>query len=222
MGACVRHAGRWRAAVLPALIGSLLAGCGGDTDTKFVDKIVEVPVEEDVPYVEDLSGAETFTANIIAAPDGADDQFQPHPAPVVNGVTEREQEKEPTVISDYQRFQINTDLSLTSGRLNHVRDEGIFSAEFTTGGSLSLVPLTRSNGQFSFERTTASANHAIDNGQNVILAVNADPYNMTQGWNMGLIKKDGVVNIPVSVAPLIRVLRPFVFRQVFPWCQIFQ
>ncbi|MCK2169577.1 hypothetical protein MY522_22795, partial [Thalassospira xiamenensis] len=65
MGACVRHAGRWRAAVLPALIASLLAGCGGDTDTKFVDKIVEVPVEEDVPYVEDLSGAETFTANII-------------------------------------------------------------------------------------------------------------------------------------------------------------
>ncbi|MCE7507125.1 phosphodiester glycosidase family protein [Alloalcanivorax xenomutans] len=190
MGACVRHAGRWRAAVLPALIASLLAGCGGDTDTKFVDKIVEVPVEEDVPYVEDLSGAETFTANIIAAPDGADDQFQPHPAPVVNGVTARETEA--TLISDYQRFQINTDLSLTSGRLNHVRDEGIFSAEFTTGGSLSLVPLTRSNGQFSFERTTASANHAIDNGQNVILAVNADPYNMTQGWNMGLIKKDGV------------------------------
>jgi hypothetical protein len=30
------------------------------------------------------------------------------------------------------------------------------------------------------------------------------------------------VNIPVSVAPLIRVFRPLVFRQVFPWRQVFQ
>src|SRR5699024_5062953 len=77
-------------------------------------------------------------------------------------------------------------------RLNHTRHERIISAEFTLGDSLSLVPVTRSRGQFSFERTTASANHATDQGQNLILAVNADPYSMTQGWNAGLIKKNGV------------------------------
>ena len=30
------------------------------------------------------------------------------------------------------------------------------------------------------------------------------------------------VNIPVSVAPLIRVFRPLMFCQVFPWSQVFQ
>jgi hypothetical protein len=35
-------------------------------------------------------------------------------------------------------------------------------------------------------------------------------------------KRGSVVNIPVSVAPLIRVFRPLVFRQVFPWRQVFQ
>jgi hypothetical protein len=33
---------------------------------------------------------------------------------------------------------------------------------------------------------------------------------------------EGAVNIPVSVAPLIRVFRSLVFRQVFPWRQVFQ
>ncbi len=46
-------------------------------------------------------------------------------------------------------------------------------------------------------------------------------------WERDLIKgafnRSAVgVNIPVSVAPLIRVFRPLVFRQVFPWCQVFQ
>lgn len=32
----------------------------------------------------------------------------------------------------------------------------------------------------------------------------------------------GSVNIPFLVAPLIRVFRPLVFRQVFQWRQVFQ
>jgi hypothetical protein len=30
-----------------------------------------------------------------------------------------------------------------------------------------------------------------------------------------------IVNTPVLVAPLIRVLRPLVFRRIFPWRQFF-
>ena len=30
------------------------------------------------------------------------------------------------------------------------------------------------------------------------------------------------VNIPVLVAPLVRVFRLLVFRQIFPWRQVFQ
>ncbi|MBY6034106.1 phosphodiester glycosidase family protein [Marinobacter daepoensis] len=186
----VPRAIRWRAAVLPSLITALLAGCIDDSDTRYVDREVNVPVDKDTPYVDDLSGTEQFTANIIAPPSDAEDQFLPEPAPQVQGLTARETMA--TDISGYQRFEITPDLVLTSGRLNHVRNEGIFSAEFTPGAGLSMVPLTRSKGQFSFETTTGSANHAIDQGQPVILAVNADPYSMSQGWNMGLIKKDGV------------------------------
>ncbi|HBL86178.1 MAG TPA: metallophosphoesterase, partial [Alcanivorax sp.] len=144
----------------------------------------------DVPYVDDLSGAESFTANVIAPPEDADQQFETATPPTVSGTTAREPEN--TEITDFHRYAVNQDLTLTQGRLNHTRDEAIISAEFTLGDSLSLVPLTRSRGQFSFERTTVSANHAIDNGENLILAVNADPYSMTQGGNSGLIKKDGI------------------------------
>ncbi|MCU5787355.1 hypothetical protein B27N_02358, partial [Alcanivorax marinus] len=161
-----------------------LSGCGGDTDTVYRDRAV------DVPYVEDLSGAESFTANVIAPPEDAEAQFAPATPPTVSGTTARE--TVPTEITDFHRYAVNRDLTITRGRLNHTRDEAIISAEFNLGDSLSLVPVTRSRGQFSFERTTTSANHAIDNGDNLILAVNADPYSMTQGWNSGLIKKDGV------------------------------
>ena len=30
------------------------------------------------------------------------------------------------------------------------------------------------------------------------------------------------VNIPVLVAPLIRVFRPLMFRQIFPWRRVFE
>ncbi|KAF0808762.1 metallophosphoesterase [Alcanivorax sp. S71-1-4] len=186
-----RRVGRGTLLAFSLLATSYLTGCDGDTKTVYRDKIVEVPGgSTDVPYVDDQSGAEQFSANIITPPDNADDLFAPVPAPVINGTTARE--TVPTVISDFARFPVNDDLTITRGKLNHVLDEAIISAEFNLGGSLSLVPLNRSQGQFSFERTTASANHAIDQGQNVILAVNADPYDMTQGWNMGLIKADGV------------------------------
>ena len=33
---------------------------------------------------------------------------------------------------------------------------------------------------------------------------------------------ESIVNIPILVASLIRVFRPLVFRQVFPWRQVFQ
>lgn len=176
-----RHAG---VAPLSLLAVVALSGCGGDTDTVYRDRAV------DVPYVEDLSGAESFTANVIAPPEDAEAQFAPATPPTVSGTTARE--TVPTEITDFHRYAVNRDLTITRGRLNHTRDEAIISAEFNLGDSLSLVPVTRSRGQFSFERTTTSANHAIDNGDNLILAVNADPYSMTQGWNTGLIKKDGV------------------------------
>lgn len=173
-----------RAASLTLLTAVALGGCGGDTDTEYLDTTT------DVPYVDDLSGAESFSANVIAPPEDADQQFETATPPTVSGTTAREPES--TEITDFHRYAVNQDLTLTEGRLNHTRDEAIISAEFTLGDSLSLVPLTRSRGQFSFERTTVSANHAIDNGENLILAVNADPYSMTQGWNSGLIKKDGI------------------------------
>jgi len=169
---------------LPLLAAFALSGCGGDTDTVYRD------TPTDVPYVDDLSGAESFTANLIEPPEDADQQFEPATPPTVSGTTARE--PDPSEITDFHRYAVNQDLTLTEGRLNHTRDEAIISAEFSLGDSLSLVPLTRSRGQFSFERTTVSANHAIDRGENLILAVNADPYSMTQGWNSGLIKKDGV------------------------------
>jgi exopolysaccharide biosynthesis protein/methionine-rich copper-binding protein CopC len=191
------------AAFLPfaVLTASILPGCSsddhdqgqghGDIKTVYRDKVVNLPGStENESYVDDLSGSEELSAHIIAPPDNADAIFAPVPPPEVNGTTARE--TEPTVIKDFSKFAVNDDLTITRGKLNHVRDEAIISADFRLGKSLSLVPLNRSEGQFSFQRTTASADYAIDQGQNIILAVNADPYDMTQGWNVGLIKTNGI------------------------------
>lgn len=140
--------------------------------------------------IEARAGKESFTANIISPPADADKQFEPVPAPVVNGVTAREPDA--TVISRFQRYVMNDDLAITTGKLNHTREEAIISADFRLGQSLSLIPVERSTGQFSFERTTESADAAIDTGKNIILAVNADPFDIVNGWNLGVIKMNGV------------------------------
>ncbi|MEY1662543.1 phosphodiester glycosidase family protein [Isoalcanivorax beigongshangi] len=169
---------------LTLLAASLMAGCQDDTKTVVRDKVV------DVPHVDDQSTAEQFAAHLIAPPDNVDDLFATVPAPAVSGTTARE--PDPSLITDFGHYPVNSDLLLTRGRLNHTHGEAIISAEFNLGGSLSLVPINRSRGQLSFERTTDSANHAIDQGDNIILAVNADPYSMLEAWNIGLIKTDGM------------------------------
>ncbi|MEP4370970.1 MAG: hypothetical protein ABJ319_04510 [Alloalcanivorax venustensis] len=68
---------------LPLLAAFALSGCGGDTDTVYRD------TPTDVPYVDDLSGAESFTANLIEPPEDADQQFEPATPPTVSGTTAR-------------------------------------------------------------------------------------------------------------------------------------
>ncbi|AKU99025.1 hypothetical protein AKJ09_05689 [Labilithrix luteola] len=178
------------------MTASILPGCSddshGEVKTVYRDRTVNLPGRtENVSYVDDLSGDEELSAHIIPPPDNADALFAPVPAPVVEGTTARE--TEPTVISDFSKFAVNDDLTITRGKLNHTRNEAIISADFKLGQSLSMVPLNRSQGQFTFERTTTTADYAIDqHHQNIILAVNADPYDVTQGWNMGLIKAGGL------------------------------
>ncbi|CAM3930102.1 calcineurin-like phosphoesterase family protein [Kerstersia gyiorum] len=164
------------------LLGALLAGCGSDKETVYNDKTVE--------HVVDGSTGEQFVSNIIAPPADADSQFLAPEAPVVEGITSKEQV--PTVISDLQQYKVNDSLRIIEGKLNHTYNEALIVADFKLGEGLSLEPLERSRGQFSMERTTQSADKAIDQGRNIVLAVNADPYDMVNGWNMGLTKMDGV------------------------------
>lgn len=171
-----------RASCGSLLLGALLAGCGSDKETIYNDRTVE--------YVGDHSSGENFAANIIAPPADADSQFQAPEAPVVEGTTSKE--PDPTVISDLQQYKVNDSLRIIEGKLNHTRDEALIVADFKLGAGLALEPLERSTGQFSMERTTQSADRAIDSGKNIILAVNADPYDMVNGWNAGVTKIDGV------------------------------
>lgn len=164
------------------LLCGWLSACNKDTETTYRDHAVR--------YVDDQSAGENFVANVIAAPADADAQFEAPVAPVVEGTTSKE--PEPTVISDLQKYQVNDALSITEGKLNHTRNEALIVADFKPGAGLAMVPVQRSGGQFTMERTTRSADRAIDAGQNIVLAVNADPYDMVNGWNVGLIKTGGV------------------------------
>jgi hypothetical protein len=63
----------------------------------------------------------------------------------------------------------------------------------------------------------AFGGHADELGE--LLPQESEPLERLKGSGK---KFERPVNIPVSVAPLIRVFRPLVFRQVFPWRQVFQ
>ncbi|MGH8445041.1 MAG: phosphodiester glycosidase family protein, partial [Solimonas sp.] len=164
------------------MLGALLVGCNKDTETIYNDHPVK--------YVDDHSGEENFVANVIAPPADADSQFETPDAPVVEGTTSKE--PDPTVISSLQQYKINDSLRIVQGKLNHTRNEALIVADFKLGAGLALEPIERSTGQFSMERTTQSSDRAIDGGRNIVLAVNADPYDTVNGWNTGLTKIGGV------------------------------
>ena len=163
-----------RVAAIACLVGGLV-GCNNSEDRNFID---------------DGKGSENFVANIISPPDDVDDRFQPVQPPVVWGTTDVE--PDPTVISGYQEYRLNRDLMVTRGELNHTLGSAIMSMDFVPGQGIELLPVERSTGQLSMERTTDSVNYQIDQGTNIVGAVNGDFYNMYNGWNLGVVTIDGV------------------------------
>ncbi|USD33539.1 MULTISPECIES: phosphodiester glycosidase family protein [Vibrio] len=137
-----------------------------------------------------VNGDNNFGVNIITPPDDIEEQFLPIDPPVVDGTTGAEPDS--TEISDYNEYQINSDLKLTRGELNHTKGSSIMSMEFLTGNGLDLLPLERSTGQFTMESTTESANSELEKGINVIGAVNGDFFDIYDGWNLGIFTRDGV------------------------------
>jgi exopolysaccharide biosynthesis protein len=136
--------------------------------------------------------SESDVANVIAPPADVETLFASAPAPNVDGVTTTEPAK--TVIAGYQTYQLNQDLQLYSGQLNHTKGAAINVLSFKVGDSsgVELVPIERSTGQFSMETVTASANRLLDKGVPVVAAVNADFFNTFNGWNIGMMKLGGV------------------------------
>lgn len=145
----------------------------------------------DPAYVDQSAGDKLIT-NVIAAPADADQLFAAVAPPLVEGSTALE--PEPTVIAGYQTYQINRDLQLLSGQLNHTKGAAInvLSFKLGDGSGVELAPIERSTGQFSMETVSASANRMIDKGTPVVAAVNADFFNTFNGWNIGMMKLNGV------------------------------
>ncbi|MYN06751.1 phosphodiester glycosidase family protein [Pseudoduganella aquatica] len=140
----------------------------------------------------DQPGSDALATYVIAPPPGVDKLFASVPPPVIDGTTATETVK--TAISGYQAYQINQDVQLFSGQLNHTKGAAINVLSFKTGDSsgVELVPIERSTGQFSMETVSASANRQIDKGVPVLAAVNADFFNTFNGWNVGMMKLNGV------------------------------
>ncbi len=159
---------------VPALaLSLLLAGCFGGNE----------PVDD--------SRSEALGSRTLAPPANVEQLFRQATPPVVDGTTAVETEK--TTISAYHDYQVNTDLQLASGRLNHTKGSAVNVLSFKAGptSGIELVPIERSTGQFSMEPTTVSANRLIDRGVNIVAAVNADPFNTLNGWNLGIVTLDG-------------------------------
>ncbi|MGT2509358.1 phosphodiester glycosidase family protein [Cupriavidus basilensis] len=167
------------------VLSLMLHACGDNTETKTEERLVE--------YVDDQSGDENFTANIITPPADADSQFVRPKAPVVEGTTSKETNQ--TEINNLNQYVVNDSLRLIEGTLNHTRNSSLIVADFKADSGIALVPILRSTGQFSMERTTRSSDVAIDSGKNVILAVNGDQFDIVNGWNGGLVKVDGLTYI---------------------------
>ncbi|WP_397535855.1 phosphodiester glycosidase family protein [Roseateles sp.] len=161
----------WSLLILPL---ALLAGC----------------LEGERRYV-DEDADETLSARTLAPPSDVEQRFANVPPPVVNGITQRETAA--TEISAYHEMALNADLRLASGRLNHTKGSGLHVLSFRAGAGsgIELRPIERSTGQFSMETTTASANRLVDDGVAVVAAVNADPYNTFNGWNVGIVTLAG-------------------------------
>ncbi|MGL6313263.1 phosphodiester glycosidase family protein [Vibrio sp. WXL103] len=160
-----------------SVVAALLVGCNSDS--------------QDRDYIDGAPGGEDFVANIIQPPSDLVDRIKPALPPRIMDVTGHPNEQEPTEITQYHEYQVNRDLTLTQGKLNHARNSDIMTMEFNTGSGIDLVPIERSSGQFSMETTTDSVNYQIDQGRNIIGAINADPYNMVNGWNLGIVTIDG-------------------------------
>ncbi|MFA0438739.1 phosphodiester glycosidase family protein [Vibrio sp. 10N.286.49.B1] len=160
-----------------SIVAALVVGCNSES--------------EDRDYIDGNPGGENFVANIIDPPSDLVDRIKPAIPPKVMDVTGHPNEQVPTEINHYHEYPVNQDLMLTRGTLNHTRDSDIMTMDFTSGAGINLIPIERSTGQFSMETTTDSVNHLIDQGHNVIGAINADPYNMVNGWNLGAVTIDG-------------------------------
>ncbi len=171
------HTPPMRSMLSISLVSALLVGCNTNT--------------EDRDYVDGTPGREDFVPNIIEVPSDLVDRIKPAIPPRVMDVTAHPNEQEPTEITDYHEYHVNDDLTLTRGLLNHTRDSAIMTMDFRNGSGIELVPIERSTGQFSMETTTDSVNYRIDQGDNIIGAINADPYNMVNGWNLGVVTIDG-------------------------------
>lgn len=139
----------------------------------------------------DEATSEALTSRELAPPDGVEKLFLPVSPPDVVGLTKAE--GVPTAITAYHEYQVNTDLRLAAGELNHTKKSALHVLSFRTGpdSGVELLPVERSTGQFSMETTSASANRLIDQGVNVVAAVNADPYNTFNGWNVGIVTLNG-------------------------------
>ncbi|MFN3304060.1 MAG: phosphodiester glycosidase family protein [Roseateles sp.] len=142
------------------------------------------------PYVDDADSPR-LAATVIEPPDNAGQVVRALAAPAVAGTTAVE--TVPTQISDYFEYQHNADLRLAIGKLNHSKGAAVQVLSFRLGADsgIEMLPIERSTGQFSMETATVSANKQVDAGVNLVAAVNADPYNTFNGWNLGIVKLDG-------------------------------
>lgn len=161
--------------LFPLLIAAAVAACSSSA-----------------PGYVDQPASDGLVTNVIAPPPDAVALFADAPAPNVDGVTALESDR--TVIANYQTYQINRDLLLNTGTLNHTKGSAINVLSFKTGAAsgVELLPIERSTGQFSMETVSASANRAIDKGTPVVAAVNGDFFNVFNGWNIGLMTLKGV------------------------------
>lgn len=147
-------------------------------------------LSSDKSYVDDPNSGK-LAATVIEPPANAGHVVRVLDAPAVAGTTTVE--TGPTQISEYFEYQHNADLSLSVGKLNHSKGAAVQVLSFKLGANsgIEMLPIERSTGQFSMETTTTSANKLVESGVNLVAAVNADPYNTFNGWNLGIVKLDG-------------------------------
>ncbi|WON77728.1 phosphodiester glycosidase family protein [Serratia sp. UGAL515B_01] len=153
---------------------------------------LQIHVDKNLSLTANFRKQEDWITRVIEPADNIDARFSVAIPPKVIGGTSHQNEKQETEITAFNRYQVNDDFAITMGRLNHTKNEKILSMEFKTGTGIALHPLERSTGQWSMESTTKSMESALAKGVNIIGAINADPYNMFNGWNVGITTLNGV------------------------------